>query len=143
MNDQQLDNKVRRDVAKVKKDLNTLVEHGAARISRLGDTLSQSTVKAKEDLTTWAEDGVTQLSVGVEKLTGDARNTVVATAATVKKDVGHGLIQYNAKAQKVANRIPGSFGKQAIRYPWVSISIALALGLLVGIVLKPARYPLG
>jgi ElaB/YqjD/DUF883 family membrane-anchored ribosome-binding protein len=143
MNDQQLDNKVRQDAAKVKKDLNTLMEHGTARISRLGDSLSQSTVKAKEDLTTWAEDGVTQLSAGVGKLADEARETVIATAATVKKDVGQGLVHYNKKAQEVANRVPGSFAKQATKYPWVSISIALALGLLLGIVLKPSHQSIG
>ena len=143
MNDRQLDNKVRRDAAKVKKDLNTLVGDSAARLDRFGDNLSQVTGKAKEDLTTWVGDGVSQLSEGFEKLTGDARETVVDAAATVKKDVGHGLSQYNAKAQEVADKVPGRFGEMAARYPWVAISIGLAVGFLVGSLLKPARQPLG
>jgi ElaB/YqjD/DUF883 family membrane-anchored ribosome-binding protein len=68
---------------------------------------------------------------------------VVGAAATVKKDVGHGLSQYNAKAQEVANQVPGGFGKKAVRYPWVTISIALAVGFLLGSLLKPTRQPLG
>ena len=139
MNDKQLDNKVRRDVTKVKKDMSTLVEDGAAQFDRFGDNLSQSTVKAKEDLTKWAEDGVSQMSEGFEKLTGDARETVVAAAATVKKEVGRGMSQYNAKVQEVADKVPGGFGAIATRYPWVAISIGLAIGLLLGILLKPAR----
>ena len=34
MNDQQLENKVRKDAAKVKKDFNLLVEDSAARLTR-------------------------------------------------------------------------------------------------------------
>jgi ElaB/YqjD/DUF883 family membrane-anchored ribosome-binding protein len=141
MNDQQLDNKVRKDANKVKKDLNTLLGDSAVRLSRFEDNVSQATGKAKEDLTTWVDDGVSQFNDGFEKLKGNARET----AATVKKDVGHGLSHYNAKAQEVADRVPGGFGKKAARYPWVAISLALALGFLVGTILNflyPARQPI-
>jgi uncharacterized protein YjbJ (UPF0337 family) len=143
MNDQQLEKKIRQDTAKVRKDLNTLAEHSAARLSRLETTVNQATGKAKEDLTSWVDDGVSQLSGRVEKLTSDARETVVGAAATVKKDVGHGLSRYNAKAQKVADTVPGSFGKKAARYPWVGMSIALAVGFVVGSLLKPVWQPVG
>jgi ElaB/YqjD/DUF883 family membrane-anchored ribosome-binding protein len=143
MNDQQLDNKVRRDVTKVQKDMSILAGDSAAQFDRFGNNLSQSTVKAKDDLTTWAEDGISQMSGGFEKLTGDARETVVAAAATLKKDVEHGLSQYNAKVQEVADKVPGRFGEMAARYPWVAISLGLAVGLLLGSLLKPARQPLG
>jgi ElaB/YqjD/DUF883 family membrane-anchored ribosome-binding protein len=143
MNDQQFDNKVRQDAAKLKKDISTLVGDGAAQFDRLGNNLSQSTVKAKEDLTTWAEDGVTQLSEGFEKLAGDAKDTVVAAAATMKKDVGRGMSQYNAKVQEVADKVPGGFGEMAVKYPWVAISIGLAIGLLLGSLFKPSRQPHG
>jgi ElaB/YqjD/DUF883 family membrane-anchored ribosome-binding protein len=139
MNDQQLENKVCQDTVKVKKDLNALVGDGSARISRIQNNVSQATGKAKEDLTAWVEGGVAQLNDGVEKLTGDARETVVGAAAKVKKDVGHGLSQYNTKAQEVADKVPGGFGKQAASYPWVGISIALAVGFLLGIMIKPPR----
>ena len=142
MNDQQLATKVRRDGARVKKDLTTLVEDGTAQISRFEDKVSQAPGKAKEDLTTWVEDGVSQLSEGFEKLTGDARETVVGAAATVKKDVGHGLSQYNTKAQEVADKVPGGFGEKAARYPWVAISLALVVGFLLGSFLNPVRQPL-
>ena len=142
MNDRQLDNKVRRDAAKVKKDLSTLVGDSAARLGRFGDNLSQVTGKAKEDLTTWVGDGVSQLSEGFEKLTGDARETVISAVAAVKKDVGHGLSQHNAKAQEVADKVPGRLGELAARYPWVAISFGLAVGLLVGSLLKPSRQPI-
>lgn len=139
MKDQQSENKVHQDADKVKKDLSTLTGDSAVRFSRFEDNLSQATGKAKEDLTTWVEDGVSQLSEGFEKLTGDARETVVGAAATAKKEVGHGLSQYNAKAQEVAEKVPGGFGKKAARYPWVAISIGLAVGFLLGILFKPTR----
>lgn len=139
MTDQQFEDKVCQDTVKVKKDFGTLVGDSSARLSRLGDRVNQATGKAKEDLTARVEDGVSQLSEGFEKLTGDARETVVGVAATVKKDVGHGLSQYNAKAQEVADKVPGDFGKKAASYPWVAMSITLVVGFLLGMLLKPAR----
>ena len=125
MNDQQLEKKIRQDTAKVRKDLKTLADDSAARLSRLESNVNQVTGKAKEDLTTWVDDGVSQLSERVEKLTSDARETVVGAAATVKKDVGHGLSRYNAKAQKLStafqaasvNRLPNTPG-WGCRSPW-------------------------
>jgi ElaB/YqjD/DUF883 family membrane-anchored ribosome-binding protein len=119
------------------------VGDSSVRFTRFEDKVSQSTGKAKEDLTTWVEDGVSDLSEGFEKLTDEARESVVNAAATVKKDVGHGLSQYNAKVQKVADKVPGGFGKKAARYPWVAITIALVVGFLLGNLLKPAPQPLG
>ena len=132
MNDQQLENKVRQDAAKVKKDLSTLVGDGTARFNRFEENVSQAPGKAKEDLTTWVEDGVAQLGEGFEMLTDDARETVAGAAATVKKDVGNGLSQYNARVQEVADKVPGDLGKKAAKYPWVAVSIALMVGLLLG-----------
>jgi uncharacterized protein YjbJ (UPF0337 family) len=143
MNDQQLEKKIRQDTAKVRKDLKTLADDSAARLSRLESNANQVTGKAKDDLTSWVDDNVSQLSDKVEKLTNNAKETVVGAAATVKKDVGHGLSQYNAKAQKVADTVPGSFGKKAARYPWVGMSIALLVGLMVGSLLKPVWQPVG
>ena len=139
MNVAQLDNKVRRDATKVKKDMSTLVGDGAAQFDKFGDNLSKSTVKAKEDLTKWAEDGVSQWSDKFEKLSDDAQKTIVAAASTMVKDVGRGMIQYNAKVQEVVDKMPGSVGEMAAKYPWVAISIGLAFGLLLGSLLKPAR----
>ena len=112
MNDQKLDKKIRKDAAKVKKDLHTLVRDSTTRMGRYEDNASQATGKAKEDLTTWVVNRISQLSKGFKKLTGDAKETVVGTAATVKKDVEHGLSHYNVKSQEVADRVPGSFGKK-------------------------------
>jgi hypothetical protein len=139
MNDRQLDNKVRRDAAKVKKDISTLVVDSTARVTRAQGSFNQATGKVKEEVNTWVDDSVSQLGDGLEKLASDAKESVVGAATSVKKDVGHGLSQYNAKAQEAANKVPGSFGKQAAKYPWVAISIALVVGFLLGSLLKPAR----
>ena len=105
----------------------------------LMNTVSQDAVNGKKDLSTLVEDGASQFSKGFEKLKGSIRETVVDAAATVKKYVGHGLSTYNAKAQKVADKVLGGFGKKAPRYPWVAISTALAVGFLLGSLLKPTR----
>ena len=143
MNEQQLDNIVRPDAVKGKKDFSTLVGDTVAQFEVFEDNVSQATGKAKEDLTTWVDDNVSQLSKGFNKLASDTRETVVETEAKVTEDVGHGLRQYNAKAQEVADKIPGGVGEKAARYPWVAISIALVVGLLLGFLLKPTRKLLG
>jgi len=139
MNDQQFENKVRQDAANVKKDLNTLINDGVFQVNKIEDKVSQAADKAKDDVTSWAKDGAAQLNKGYKKLKEDARETVVDTAARVKKNVGDGLSQYNAKAQDIADRVPGGLGEKAARYPWVSISIALGVGLLLGGLLKSSR----
>ncbi len=111
--------------------------------NRFEDNVSQAAGKAKEDLTTWVGDSASQLGEGFEKWTGDARETLVDAVATVKKDVRHGLSQYNAKAQEIADGVPGGFGEKAARYPWVVVTLSLAVGLLLGNILKPARKPSG
>ena len=78
-----------------------------------------------------------QLGEGLGKVTSDAKVAVVSAAATVKKDVGHGLSQYNAKAQEVADRVPGDLGKRAARYPWVAMSIAMIVGFVLGVLVSP------
>jgi ElaB/YqjD/DUF883 family membrane-anchored ribosome-binding protein len=143
MNDQQLETKVRQDAAKVKKDLSTLVGDGTARINRFEENVTQAPGKAKDNLTTWVEDGVAQLGEGFEMLTDDAKETVAGAAATVKKEVGNGMNQYNTKVQEFADKVPGGFGKNAVKYPWLAISIALAVGFLLGGLLKPTPKFLG
>ena len=110
MNDRQFEKKVEQETAKVKKDLNNLVG-----------------------------DSVNQLGEKVEKLTDDAKETLVSTATTVKKDIGHSVSQYNAKAQEYAEKVPGGLAEKAAKYPWVAISIGLGIGVLLGGLLKPSR----
>ena len=141
MNDRKLETKIRQDIANVKKDLRTLAGHGAARVSRFEDNISEVTDNARADLTTWVEENVSQMSKEFEKLTRDAKDAVVGTATKVKKDVGHGLSQYNAKVQELADKAPGGFGKKAIRYPWVAVTITMVVGFMLGMLIKPARHP--
>lgn len=139
MNDRQLENKICQDAANVIKDVGTLAGDSAARFGRFENDVSQATGKAKVDLTTWVDENVSQMSKEFEKLTGDARDTLVKAAATAKKDVGHGLSQYNAKVQELANKAPGGFGKKAAKYPWVALSITVVVGFLLGTLIRPAR----
>ncbi len=138
MNDRQLENKARMDTARVKKDLNNLVDDGIARLGQMEANANKAAVKAKDDLTTWVMDSSSQFGEGVEKMAADAKVSVMDAASAVTKDVGHGLSQYNAKAQKVANQVPGNFGVQAARYPWVAITLALGVGIILGSMLRPA-----
>ena len=96
---------------------------------------------AKKDLTTLMDDGVTGLNRQYEHLTDNVRKTMAGAVKTVNQSVGHGLSRYNAQIQDVADRFPGSFGKQAARYPWVTVTLSLVFGLLLGILLKPGRQP--
>ena len=145
MNDQQLETKIRQDTARVKKDIGNLVDDGTAQISSIKEKVSAAPGKVKEDVTSWVDDGVSGLSENFEELKGSAMEAVASAAATVKKDVEHGLSQYNAKTQEIADKVPGGFSEKAARYPWVAISIALVVGFMVGGLLRKPRpvWPFG
>ncbi len=132
MNDKAFENKVNRDVDQTKKDFTTLGEDNISGLARI-----------KKDLVTLGDDGVTGLSRKFEQLADDTKEMVTDTVKTLNKDVGHRLSQYNTKVQDVADRVPGSFGKKAAGYPWVTITISLVFGLLLGVLLKPGRQPAG
>jgi ElaB/YqjD/DUF883 family membrane-anchored ribosome-binding protein len=122
MDDKAFENKVNRDIDKAKEDVATL----------------------GEDAATLGEDGVTGLSRKFEQLTDETKVMVTDAVKSLNKDVGHGLSTYNAKVQDVADRLPGDFGKKAARYPWVTITMSLAAGLLLGVLLlKPGRQRVG
>jgi ElaB/YqjD/DUF883 family membrane-anchored ribosome-binding protein len=117
MDDKAFENKVNRDINKAKEDVATL----------------------REDVATLGNDSVSRLSRKFERLADDTKELVTDAVKTVNKDVGHGLSQYNAKVQEVADRVPGDFGKKVAQFPWVTMSIALAFGILLGNILKPSR----
>ena len=114
MNDKEFENKVNQDVEQVKNDLATL-----------------------------GDDGIAGLNRKYEQLTDDTKKTVDVAVKNVNKAVGQGLSQYNAKVQEVADRVPGDFAKKVTGYPWVTVTISLAVGLLLGVLLKPGRQHLG
>jgi ElaB/YqjD/DUF883 family membrane-anchored ribosome-binding protein len=149
MNEQQLVKKVRQDAEKVKQDLSKLAKDSAARISKLQTGASQVTGQAKIDLTQWVEDTSAQLSEMFEKQTGSAKQAVVGAVASARKDVGHGLDQYSAKAKQAIDKIPVTvtFVKKRTMFPWIPVSIILAVGFVVGIsgflLFKPAPKPIG
>lgn len=110
MNDQQLEKKIQHDTADIRRDLNALMENGVSNVSK-----------------------------GFEKLKSDTKDTLSDAAKSVKKDVGYGLGQYNAKAQEYANKVPGDLVDKVTKYPWVAITVGLGIGLLLGGLLKPSR----
>jgi ElaB/YqjD/DUF883 family membrane-anchored ribosome-binding protein len=105
--------------------------------------VNRDVVKTKMDLATLRDDGMTKLRSMAAPLAKNAKKKFMAAAKTINKEVGHGLSQYNKKVQKVANRVPGNFGKKAAGYPWVTITMSLVLGLLLGVIFKPGRQAVG
>ena len=132
MNDKSFENKVDRDVDQARKDFTSLGEDNVTGLGRI-----------KKDLVTLGDDGVTGLNRKFEQLADDTNKMVSATVKTINKDVEHGLSQYNAKVQDVIDRVPGGFSKKVAGYPWVTITLSLVVGLLLGILLKPGRQPIG
>ncbi len=126
------ENQVNQDVDQTKKDLSILGEDNVSGLTKL-----------KKDLVALGDDGVTGLSRKYEQLTDDTKEIVTDAVKTLNKDVSQGLSQYNAKVQDVANRVPGDVGKKAARYPWVTITLSLVFGVLLGVLLKPGRQPVG
>ncbi len=128
MNDKTFGKKVNRDVNQTKKDLTTLKDDNVTGMTRI-----------KKDFVTLKDDGVTGVSRKFDQLADDTKKKVTGAVQTINEDVGHGLSQYNAKIQEIADRVPGGFSKKAARYPWVTVTISLIFGLLLGGLLKPGR----
>jgi len=139
MNDQKLERKIRQDATRVVRDVSTLAGDSMVRLGRLDENISQAAGKAKEDVTSWVENGVSQMSHKLENLADDARETMTEAAVAVEKDVKHGLNQYNSKVNNLVEKVPGGLGDKAARYPWVAVTIALAIGFLLGSLTKPFR----
>ena len=99
--------------------------------------------RAKKDIATLTDDGVTGLSRKSEQLEDGVKSTVTDVVKTVNSEVGQGFSQYNAKVQEIADKVPGGFSKKVAEYPWVMITFSLVFGLLLGVLLKPGRQPVG
>jgi ElaB/YqjD/DUF883 family membrane-anchored ribosome-binding protein len=114
---------------------------GAAKMNnnRSEDKVRQDAEKIKKDFGAMVGDGVSLISEGFEKLKGEAKETVGSTVTNVKEDVEHGLKQYNATAQKAAEKVPGGFSDFVARYPWVAMTAAIVIGYRVGRFLKSSR----
>ena len=110
MNEKQMDKKIEQDSQKVKKDINSLMENSVSRVTK-----------------------------GLERLTGEAKDTFVSTSETMKKDIGHGIKQYNAKVNDLSKNVPGDLAKKVSQYPWVAISIGIGIGILMGGLLKHSQ----
>ena len=125
-------------------ELNQLTAIARKRIKEMSEKqmekrIQQDSKKVKKDINILMEDGVSQVTRGLEKLSGEAKETLVSTADSVKKDIGQGLKQYNAKANELAKNVPGDLSKNVNKYPWVAISLGLAIGLLLGGLLKNSQ----
>lgn len=101
--------------------------------------LSKDAEEIKEDINTLAEDSVSQVSKDYENIKDEVKTTVNGAIHSVKKEVEYGLSQYNTKAQELANKVHDGLGNEITKYPWVSISIALVIGVMIGGFLKPTR----
>jgi len=119
MDDKAFENKVNQDINKTKEDVATL----------------------RDDVATLGDDGATGLGRMIDQLAGDTKQMVAAGVKTINQEVGQGLTQYNAKVQEFADRVPGDLGKKAAIFPWVTITMSLAFGLMLGLLLKPGRQP--
>jgi hypothetical protein len=71
-----------------------------------GKQIEQDAARIKKDLNAMLANRVSQITEEIEKLTGEAKESVMDAAVSVKKDVGHRLSQYNAKAEEVAKKVP-------------------------------------
>ncbi len=122
-----------------KEELETLKEDAVAGMKEFGDKVNQSAENIKKFNTTFMEDGAAQFSRKFDNLKSETIEKANDAVKTIGKDVDHGLMQYNKKVQELANSLPGNFIKNSARYPWVTISLTLAVGFMLGFLLKPAR----
>lgn len=109
MNEKQLEEKIKQDTADIRRDLNALMERSVSNVSK-----------------------------GFEKIQSDTKESFSDAAKSVKKDLGYGFRQYNAKTQEYVDKLPGDFVDKVTKYPWVAITVGLGVGLLLGGLLKPS-----
>jgi len=131
MNEKKLETKVRQDAAKVKKNFDMLVKDATVRMGKFEDQTTQTTGKAKEELTARMEENLSQLSKDFEKLMHEA--------SVMRKDVGHGLSKVNTKAQKMIHKKSDDAARKTAIISWVSFSLAVAVGFVAFILLRPVQ----
>jgi len=123
--------------------LNTVVDDVKSGYKDLEEKTVKAVTDAKDDVVVWAEDGVSKIKESAHDFAENAKETLHKTSESIDKNVKKGLTQYNAKAQEVADKVPGGLGDNVLRYPWVAISVSLlmgiGLGIGLGILLKPNR----
>jgi hypothetical protein len=126
---------------KVKSDFESVVNDSSTSLKKLG----QSGEEMKKQVFTWVKDETAHLSQKVGSARGSASSKLAAAARSIEQDVDLGMNQYNRKVQHFADRLPGGFSRKTARYPWVTISFSLVIGLLIGLgmLLIPARRPSG
>lgn len=95
--------------------------------------------RTKRDLAALKDDTVTGLSWKIGQLTDGPIKSTTEAMKTLNKSIGQGLTQYNTRVQGAVSKVPGDINKKASRYPWVAISMAMFMGLILGATLKPAR----
>lgn len=139
MSTRQIESRIENDVNHLKEDLKDLATDNDVRMKNFGNSVKQSADQAEKDVTTWVGNGVSQLSDRVNTLSDEARAAVVQAAAKLKKSTNQSLDQYNENAQHFADKIPGGFGEKVAKYPWVSLSIVLLAGVLLGSMIRLIR----
>ena len=122
-----------------KEELAELKNDAVAGMKEFGGKVNKSAENIKKFNTSFIEDGAAQFSRKFDSLKSDAIEKANETVKTIGKDVGHGLKQYNNKVQEMADSIPGDFVKNSTRYPWVTISLTLIVGFMLGFLLKPSK----
>lgn len=139
MSTRQIENRIQQDINHLKKDLQDLATDNEASMKNFGNNIKQSTDQTEENVSTWVGNGVSQISDRFNTLTDEARAAVVQAAAKLKKGANQSLDQYNENAQQFADKIPGGFGEKVAKYPWVTLSIALIAGVLLGSMVRQIR----
>lgn len=141
MIDHHLEKKGHQEGTRINQDLLGKSVDIFSRFTRLGPKVLGDAEKTKVDLTAAVVEGSAQVNDRIEKLSSIVKETTVNAAEAVKTDIEQGLKKYNANAQNIANELPGSLGKKAVRYPWVAVSIALVIGIILGGLLKTMLSP--
>lgn len=116
----------------MKKDIGVLMQDSAANVQ-------VSTNKAANSLWMSIQANASQLTKDLDKVTDSGKETVVGAATKIKRDVIPHFGKTNPTPQKFVVKAADSIEKKVSKYPWIAISALVAVGLLLGSVVKPFR----
>ena len=84
-----------------------------------------------------AEDEVNQFLTAADTKKQAFMGNLTAKKDEVSQKLDQNLDHYNRRIEDTVGSLPGGMDQTLLKYPWVSLVMAVGIGLILGILLKP------